>query len=96
MTEAVAQDSAVAPNRKAQRGESLWSKALVKFRRDGWGIASLIIVAIYFVIAVGVWAGAWGTEWNTLTPTINATSSAEHIFGTTRNGQDISARAIGI
>ena len=94
MTEAVAQDSAVAPNRKAQRGESLWSKALVKFRRDGWGIASLIIVAIYFVIAVSVWAGAWGTEWNTLTPTINATSSAEHIFGTNRNGQDIFERAI--
>lgn len=94
MTEAVAQDSAVAPNRKAQRGESLWSKALIKFQRDMWGIASLMVVLIYLVIAIGVWAGAWGTDWNTLTDTLNAPASSEHWFGTNRNGQDIFERGI--
>lgn len=93
-SQAVAHDSPVAPDREARGGESLWSKALVKFRRDVWGMASLAVVLVYFVVALGVWAGAWGTEWNTLTDTINAPASAEHWFGTNRNGQDIYERAV--
>ena len=36
-------------------GESLWSKAIYKFRRDSVGIASLLVVGAYFLIALGVW-----------------------------------------
>ena len=57
-------------------------------------MTSLAVVLVYFGIALGVWAGLWGDNWNTLTPTINAEASAEHWFGTNRNGQDIYARAI--
>ena len=77
-----------------KQGESLWAKAVGKFRRDRWGMTSLAVVLVYFGIALGVWAGLWGDNWNTLTPTINAEASAEHWFGTNRNGQDIYARAI--
>lgn len=79
---------------KPAGGESLWSKAAGKFRRDTWGMASLAVVLVYFIVALGVWGGVWGTDWNELTNTINAPASAEHWFGTNRNGQDIFERAI--
>jgi len=84
-------EAAPAPRKQS---ESLWSKAVGKFLRDRWGMASLLVVLVYLGIALGVWAGLWGTDWNTLTPTINAEASAEHWFGTNRNGQDIFERAI--
>lgn len=75
-------------------GASLWSKAVGKLSRDAWGMSAMAVVLVYLVIALGVWAGMWGNDWNTLTSTINAPASAEHWFGTNRNGQDIFARAI--
>ena len=52
-----------------KQGESLWAKAVGKFRRDRWGMTSRAVVLVYFGIALGVWAGLWGDNWNTLTPT---------------------------
>jgi len=84
-------ETAPAPRKQ---GESLWSKAARKLLRDRWGMTSLVIVLVYLGVALGVWAGLWGQDWNTLTPTINAEASAEHWFGTNRNGQDIFERSI--
>lgn len=76
------------------RGESLWARAARKLFRDRLGMASFAVVFAYFVIALGVWAGLWGGGWNLLTEDYAAGVSAEHWFGTNRNGQDIYERAV--
>ncbi|MBT8092433.1 MAG: hypothetical protein KJN77_05295, partial [Gammaproteobacteria bacterium] len=40
--------------------ESIWGKALYKFRRDRAGMLGFSIVVLYFVAALGVWLGIWG------------------------------------
>lgn len=74
--------------------ESFWGKGLRKLRHDRIGMIGLAIVAIYFLIACGVWLGLIGQEWFVLGEHSLSPSSAEHWFGTTRNGQDIFARTI--
>ena len=76
------------------RRESLWSKAFVKFRRDRIGMVSLVFVALYLLIAVGVMFGWWATDWSDVTGGKWEASSAEHWFGTNLIGQDIYSRAI--
>jgi len=75
-------------------GQSLWSKSARKFRRDRFGLASLAIVGLYAVVALGVWLGLWGQGWSTLGEESFAGVSGEHWFGTNLNGQDIFQRAI--
>ena len=75
-------------------GESLWARARRKLRRDRFGLAAAAIVGVYFLIALGVWAGLWGTGWADLSDAYAAPVSADHWFGTNRNGQDIFRRAI--
>lgn len=74
--------------------ESLWSKSARKFKRDRFGVAALIVVGIYGIIALGVWLGLWGQNWSALTDNGFAGITGEHWFGTNINGQDIFARAI--
>ena len=76
------------------RRESLWSKAFVKFRRDRIGMVSLVFVALYLLIAVGVMFGWWASDWSDVTGGKWEASSAEHWFGTNLIGQDIYSRAI--
>ncbi|PXA05331.1 hypothetical protein DDZ13_00250 [Coraliomargarita sinensis] len=77
-----------------QSKESLWSKSVRKFKRDRFGVAALIVVGIYAIIALGVWLGLWGQNWSALTDNGFLGVSSEHWFGTNINGQDIFARAI--
>ena len=74
--------------------ESLWGKGLRKLTHDRIGMVALGIVLVYFIIACGVWLGLIGQEWFVLGDTSLAPASAEHWFGTTRNGQDIYERAV--
>ena len=74
--------------------ESLWSKALYKFRRDRTGMWSLGVVLAYMVIAIGVIFGWWATSWAELEGGKWEGPSAEHWFGTNIIGQDIFDRAI--
>lgn len=74
--------------------ESLWSKSARKFRRDRFGVAALIVVGLYAVVALGVWLGVWGQNWSALGEEGFQGVSSEHWFGTNINGQDIFARAI--
>lgn len=74
--------------------ESLWSKSARKFRRDRFGVAALIVVGLYAVVALGVWLGIWGQNWSALGEEGFQGVSSEHWFGTNINGQDIFARAI--
>jgi ABC-type dipeptide/oligopeptide/nickel transport system permease subunit len=75
-------------------GDSLWLKALHKFRRDRVGMWSLGIVAAYALIALGVMLGWWATDWAAVTGPKWAPVSTEYWFGTNIIGQDIFARAL--
>ena len=75
-------------------GESLWSKSARKFRRDRFGVAALIVVGVYAVVALGVPLGLWGQNWSALGDEGFSGITAEHWFGTNINGQDIFSRAI--
>lgn len=76
------------------RRESLWSKALFKFRHDRAGMWSLGVVLIYTVAAAGVWLGVWATGWGDVTGGKWEGASAAHWFGTNLIGQDIFQRAL--
>ena len=76
------------------RRESLWSKAIYKFRRDGTGMFALAVVVVYSLIAAGVWLGWLATDWADVTGGKWEAASFEHWFGTNIIGQDIFSRAI--
>ncbi len=77
-----------------QVGESLWSKAIYKFGHDRAGMMGLGVVALYMLVALGVWLGFWGTEWSDNNGPKWAGPSTDYWFGTNIIGQDIYARAI--
>ena len=77
-----------------EHAESIWGKALYKFRRDRAGVLGLGIVLAYFVAALGVWFGVWGTEWSDVEGPKWGSMSAEHWFGTNIIGQDIFQRSL--
>jgi len=75
-------------------GENLWSKALIKFRRDRAGMAGLAVVLIYALLAAGVWLGLWAGNWADVTGPKWAAASSDYWFGTNMIGQDIFARTL--
>jgi ABC-type dipeptide/oligopeptide/nickel transport system permease subunit len=92
MNDAVAiENDAGAP--PAQR-ESIWGKALYKFRRDRLGMLGLGVVLVYFLVALGVWLGVWGTGWADVDGPKWGDLSSEHWFGTNIIGQDIFQRSL--
>ncbi|MGV6851581.1 MAG: ABC transporter permease [bacterium] len=75
-------------------GESLWSKAVYKFRHDRAGMWGMGVVLLYMLIAIGVWLNLWGTEWSANVGPKWSGPTAEYWFGTNIIGQDIYERAI--
>ncbi|WP_405231373.1 ABC transporter permease [Lentisalinibacter salinarum] len=82
------------PSAEPDRAESIWGKAVYKFRRDRAGMVGLGVVFAYLVMALGVWLGVWGMEWSDVEGPKWAPMSAEHWFGTNIIGQDIFQRAV--
>jgi peptide/nickel transport system permease protein len=78
----------------AAHGDSLWLKALHKFRRDRVGMWAAGIVASYALVALGVIFGWWASDWAAITGPKWAPVSAQYWFGTNIIGQDIFARAL--
>ncbi|MCC7257666.1 MAG: ABC transporter permease [Gammaproteobacteria bacterium] len=78
----------------ATRRTSLWQTALAKFARDRAGLVGLTVVALYLLVAIGVWFGWWATEWADITGAKWAPVSAQHWFGTNIIGQDIFQRGL--
>lgn len=74
--------------------DSLWGRAFTKFTQDRFGMVGFVIVFAYFLIAVLVGLGLLGHGWELLITDGPEGVSAEHWFGTNRNGQDIYARAV--
>lgn len=89
MSEAVADTSS-----DQRASDSLWRRGMRKLRHDRLGIAALCVVSIYLLVAVLVWLGLIGQDWFVTGEVSFEPVSAEHWFGTTRNGQDIFDRAI--
>jgi ABC-type dipeptide/oligopeptide/nickel transport system permease subunit len=79
---------------ESERSESLWNKALYKFRRDRAGVWGLAVVLLYLFVAIGVIFGWWAGSWADLQGGKWEAPSAEHWFGTNIIGQDIFDRAI--
>jgi peptide/nickel transport system permease protein len=77
-----------------QYSESPWGRVWYKFRRDRTGMLSLGIVALYFLVALGVWLGIWGQGWSENTGPMWAAPGTDHWLGTNVIGQDIYQRAI--
>ena len=80
--------------RELPKRESLWGKAFHKFRQDKLGMTSLVVVLIYFIIAILVWCGLVATQWDELLTNGRMEPSMQHWFGTNINGQDIFQRVI--
>lgn len=74
----------ISPSGRAWRGLS----------RDPWGIAGLIIVTVFFVLALGVWLGWLGQDWARADGGRWESASARHWFGTNVVGQDIFERTL--
>ena len=62
-------------------------------RRDRAGVAGLVIVGVFFLIALAAAAGL-GDDWSRSVGGSWESPSADHWFGTNRVGQDIAARAV--
>ncbi|PKL95901.1 MAG: ABC transporter permease [Gammaproteobacteria bacterium HGW-Gammaproteobacteria-8] len=69
-------------------------RALARLRADRWAMLGLAIVALFFVIALGVWAGWWGGNWMANVGERWEGPSSRHWLGTTILGQDILDRAL--
>ena len=74
--------------------ESLWTKSLRKLLRDRAGVAAMIVVGIYGVVAILASLGLVGGNWSQIGEEGFEGMSAEHWFGTNINGQDIFSRAV--
>ena len=65
-----------------------------RLRTDKAGLAGLFIVAVFFLIAAGVWSGILGQSWSNATGGRWESPGAEHWFGTNVLGQDIFQRSV--
>ena len=65
-----------------------------QLRDNRSGLAGLLIVAIYFMMAAGVWGGLLGQDWSSAGGDRWAPPGAEAWFGTNLLGQDIFQRSI--
>lgn len=78
----------------AMKRESLWTKALWKFKRDRAGLFALSIVLIYFVVALLATFNVVGVNWDKEMTDGYSDASSAFPFGTTINGQDVLSRAL--
>lgn len=69
-------------------------RVISKLRNDRAGMAGLLIVLVFFLLAVGVWLGWLGQHWSDASGSRWESPGAEHWFGTNLLGQDIFERAV--
>ena len=68
----------------------IWSR----LRSDPAGLAGLLIVAIFFLTAIGVWSGLIGQDWSAARGGRWEPAGPQHWFGTNVLGQDVFARSV--
>jgi peptide/nickel transport system permease protein len=65
-----------------------------KLKNDRAGLAGFVIVTVFFLMAVGVWAGWLGQGWSDAGGGRWEPAGLEHWFGTNVLGQDIFQRSV--
>jgi len=65
-----------------------------RFKTDRFGVAGLVIVAFFAVVALSVWTGLLGQGWSEVSGDRWESFSASHWFGTNLLGQDILQRTL--
>ena len=65
-----------------------------QLRKDKVGLAGLLIVLVFFLLAIGVWAGVLGQDWSTADGGRWESPGPQFWFGTNLLGQDIFQRSI--
>ena len=65
-----------------------------QLRQDRFGMVGLLVVALFFVTAIGVWIGWFGQDWSAAEGGRWEPASPEFWFGTNMLGQDIFQRAV--
>jgi len=71
-------------------GHSLWTR----LRSDPFGLAGLAIVALFLLLALGVWAGLLGQDWAAAAGGRWEPAGPRFWFGTNLLGQDIFERSV--
>jgi ABC-type dipeptide/oligopeptide/nickel transport system permease subunit len=65
-----------------------------RLKSDPYGVFGLIVVVIFFAVALCVWSGLLGQSWSEVSGERWESISAAHWFGTNLLGQDILQRTI--
>lgn len=63
-------------------------------KQDRWGLLGLVVVVLFFLIALLVWAGLLGQNWSQITPMFHGEADTTHWLGTNGIGQDVFDRMI--
>lgn len=71
-------------------GARIWNR----LRNDRAGMTGLLIVTVFFLLAIGVWLGWFGQAWSDAGGGRWENPGAGHWFGTNMLGQDIFERSI--
>lgn len=71
-------------------GRRTWKR----LKKDPGGLIGLVIVSLFLVLALGVWAGWLGQDWSAADGGRWEKPGAEHWFGTNVLGQDIFQRSV--
>lgn len=72
------------------RGARTWNR----LRNDRAGMAGLLIVTVFFLLAIGVWLGWFGQAWSDASGGRWEGPDSGHWFGTNMLGQDIFQRSV--
>jgi peptide/nickel transport system permease protein len=70
--------------------ENTWQR----LRADPYGMTGLVVVMVFFAIALLVWSGLLGQGWSTVSGESYEGASGSHLFGTNLLGQDILQRTL--
>ena len=65
-----------------------------RLRTDHYGMAGLVVVVVFFTIALLVWSGLLGQGWSEVSGESWESASMKHWFGTNLLGQDILQRTL--
>jgi peptide/nickel transport system permease protein len=65
-----------------------------RLKSDRYGMGGLLVVTIFFVVAICVWSGLLGQGWSEVSGNRWESTSSTHWFGTNLLGQDILQRTL--